>query len=169
MKKIVLMLFAFNLSLGLTAQDSNQESYYPLTKGMSKTLTWYSSKYREIIKDTVQLGGRTYTHIAQVFPPKKTIDIYLRKSNDTIYTYNDVKKSHVPFFGVNPKAGEIIGDGKVIEVGAKLRTPKGKLTDLLVIEMNYSNGTKDIRYFKRGLGLVAVKNKNKLICYYVPD
>lgn len=168
MKKI---LFIFVLaSLSLNGQNSEEDSYYPLIKGMSKTLTWYASKYREVVKDSVlEENGKYYTLISQIFPPNETIDIYMRKSNDTVYFYNEAKHTDVPFFGINPKIGETIGKGTVIDVDAKLKTPKGKLTELLVVEMNYSKDSQDIRYYKKGIGLVAVKNKRRLICYYVPD
>ncbi|RED48810.1 hypothetical protein [Seonamhaeicola aphaedonensis] len=166
--RFLIILVTFT-TIRMASQNSEQGSFYPLIKGQSKTLTWYKDKYREVIKDTVTLGGEIYNHIAQIFPPKNTIDIYLRNSNDTIYFYNTVKKTHMPFFGIRPVVGETIGNGTIVEVEAKLKTPKGKLTDLLVVEMNYSNGAQDTRYYKKGLGLVAVKNKNKLICYYIAD
>lgn len=169
MKKTVLLLIVCFMVSVLKAQELKEASYYPLEIGMSKTLTWYNSKYREIIKDTVYLNGKIYTEISQVFPPKKSIDIYLRTSNDTVYFFNEAKKTEYPFFGINPKVGETIGNGTIKKVDAKLKTPKGKLTGLLVVEMNYSGGSKDTRYYKKGLGLVAVKNNNRLICYYVPD
>jgi len=169
MKKYIFILLIINLSFNLYAQNSEKESYYPLTKGISKTLTWYKGKYREVIKDTIKLNGKIFTQISQIFPPNKSIDIYLRKSNDTIFFFNETKKKEKPFFGINPEVGQSIGNGTIIKTNAKLKTPKGKLTELLVIEMNYSNGTKDTRYYKKGLGLVAVKDKRKLICYYVPD
>lgn len=95
--------------------------------------------------------------------------MHIRISNDTVYHWNDVQKKHQVFFGINPKVGETIGNGTIKDVGAKLKTPKGKLNDLLVIEMNYSNGMSDTRYYQKGLGLVAVKNNKGLISYYVPD
>lgn len=163
-------LFALIVSLSLNAQSPKGDSYYPLDIGLSKTLTWYKSKYREVVKDSVlKDNGKYYSLISQVFPPKKTIDIYMRKSNDTVYFFNEVKQSDIPFFGINPKVGETIGKGTVLEINAKLKTPRGKLTELLVIQMNYSKDSKDVRYYKKGLGLVAVKNKRKLICYFVPD
>ena len=93
----------------------------------------------------------------------------LRISNDTVYHWNDVKKRHQVFFGINPKIGETIGNGTIKKVDAKLNTPRGKLNHLLVIEMNYSNGSTDTRFYQKGFGLVAVKKDGKLICYYVPD
>ncbi|GAB5473831.1 MAG: hypothetical protein Mars2KO_19300 [Maribacter sp.] len=171
MKKSILTIFSLclcSISIGQTDVDE-KNSYFPLEKGISKTLTWYKGKYREVIKDTITYGGRVYTEVAQIFPPNETINMYYRKSNDTIYFFNEVKSVDVPFFGINPKIGERIGNGIIKKTGAKLKTPKGKLDDLLVVEMKYANGGKDTRYYKKGLGLVAVKNKNKLVCYYVPD
>jgi len=168
MKKILFLVVLS--SLLSNSQNSEEDSYYPLVNGMSKTLTWYTSKYREVIKDTVKLeNGKYYNLISQIFPPKKSIDIYMRKSNDTIYFYNEAEHKEVPFFGINPQIGETIGKGTVIEVDAKLRTPKGKLTGLLAVEMNYSKDSQDVRYYKKGIGLVAVNSKGRLICYYVPD
>ena len=169
MIKTVFTLFIFSVSLSVFSQNSNSESYYPLEKGLSKTLTWYKSKYREVIKETDTLEGTVYTKLSQIFPPKKAINIYLRQSNDTVYYFNEVKRKETPFFGIRPIIGEEIGSGTIKKINAKLKTPKGKLTDLLVIEMNYTNGASDTRFFKKGLGLVAVKNNGKLICYYVPD
>lgn len=157
-----------NLTYG-QINNNEEESYFPLTKGGSKTLTWYNSKYREVVKDTITLGGEVYTQVAQVFPPDETINMYYRNSNDTIYYFNEVKRVHTPFFGINPVKGETTANGTIIEVGGTLKTPKLKLTDLLVIEMVYANGQKDTRFYKKGLGLVAVKSKGKLVCYYVPD
>lgn len=163
----ITMLFCV-ITLGQESRPES-ESYFPLNKGISKTLTWYKSKYREVVKDTFVFEDKTYTQVAQIFPPDETINMYYRKSNDTIYYFNEEKKVDTPFFSINPVEGEKTANGTVKKVGASLRTPKGKLTDLLVIEMEYSNGNKDTRYFKRGLGLVAVKNKKGLICWYVPD
>lgn len=148
---------------------SEKDSYFPLAKGVSKTLTWYKNKYREVIKDTITFEGETYTQVAQIFPPDETINMYYRKSNDTVYYFNEVKKTHVPFFSINPIEGETTANGTVRKVGGTLKTPKGKLTDLLVIEMAYESGQKDTRYYKKGLGLIAVKNNGRLVSYYVPD
>ena len=167
-RKIILFLLLGSL-LKLNAQDNESESYYPLTKGLSKTLTWYNSKYREIIKDTISVNGKVYTEISQIFPPKKEITIFMRKSNDSIYFLNRKTETEKLFFGISEIVGQKTGNGTVIKKNAKLRTPKGKLTELLVIEMNYPNGNKDIRYYKKGIGLVATKNSKGLICYYVPD
>ena len=169
MKVITVTIFFTAATFGLKAQNASSESYYPLTKGLSKTLTWYKSKYREVIKDTVKLNGKFYTQVSQIFPPNKSINIYVRESNDTIYFYNQKKEQENPFFGIAPNIGQKIGNGTVKKIDAKLRTPEGKLTELLQVEMNYSNGQQDIRYYKKGLGLVAVKNEKGLICYYIPD
>ncbi|WP_237275841.1 hypothetical protein [Tenacibaculum ovolyticum] len=169
MKKNLLIIFALGILMNINAQKNESGSYYPLTKGLSKTLTWYNSKYREIVKDTIIVNGKTYTEVSQLFPPKKEINIFLRKSNDSIFFLNQKTKSDRIFFGISGKIGQKIGDGTIIKKNAKLRTPKGKLRELLVIEMNYSNGAKDTRYYKKGLGLVAVKNSKGLISYYVSD
>lgn len=169
MKNNLLLIFILSFIVNINAQKNESESYYPLKKGLSKTLTWYNSKYREVVKDTININGKIYTEISQVFPPKKEINIFLRKSNDSIFFLNTKTKSDRIFFGVSGEVGQKIGDGTIIKKNAKLKTPKGKLTELLVIEMNYSNGAKDIRYYKKGLGLVAVKNNKGLICFYIPD
>lgn len=169
MNKSLLIVLILGVSLKISAQKQESESYYPLTKGLSKTLTWYKSKYREIIKDTITINGKVYTEISQVFPPKKEINIFVRNSNDSIYFLNRKTETEKLFFGISEVVGQKTGNGTVIKVNAKLRTPKGKLTELLVIEMNYSNGNKDIRYYKKGLGLVATKNSKGLICYHIPD
>lgn len=168
MKKTILIITLFVIGFNLNAQNTEDNSYYPLIKGQSKTLTWYKGFYREVIKDTIKLNGKCYTQVSQIFPRNNSIDIFLRKSNDTIYFYNEEAKKEKPFFGINPKKGEKIGNGKIKKVNGKLKTPKGKYNDLLVIEMKYSNGSKDIRYFKKGLGLIAVKDEKGLISYYVP-
>jgi hypothetical protein len=168
MKKLFLVLGVLSCLI-INSQDLEKESYFPLKEGNSKTLTWYKSKYREVIKDTTTINGEIYTEISQIFPPKKEINIYLRKSNDTIYFFNKKDKKEIIFFGIGENKGEKIGKGTIKKVNAKLKTPKGKLSGLLVVEMNYSNGSSSTRYYKKGLGLVAVKKKKKLICYYVPD
>jgi len=162
---LLLLVFVVNLS----AQELDSESYFPLKNGMSKTLTWYKSKYREVIKDTIKVNGKTYTQVSQIFPPKKEINIYLRKSNDTIFFFNETTKTEKAFFSIAEEKDKQVGAGTVIKTNAKLRTPKGKLSELLVIEMKYSNGSKDTRFYKKGIGLVAVKNNKGLICHYVPD
>lgn len=146
----------------------NKESYLPIEIGKEKTLTWYKDKYVESFTDSTEIGGEKYYLYSQKFK-NNSMDMHIRISNDTVYHWNDVKKKHQVFFGINPKVGETIGNGTILEVGAKLKTPKGKLKDLLVIEMNYSNGMSDTRYYQKGFGLVAVKNNKGLICYYVPD
>ncbi|MEP2239702.1 MAG: hypothetical protein ABJI22_15140 [Maribacter sp.] len=171
MKKPLLLISVFLLTIVSFGQNNELEknSFFPLNKGISKTLTWYKGKYREVVKDTVTFNTKVYTKVSQIFPPDETINMYYRKSNDTIYFFNEIKKVDVPFFGINPKIGESIGNGTIKKIDAKLKTPKGKLENLLVIEMEYSNGQKDTRFYQKGLGLVAVKNKNRLICYYIPD
>lgn len=154
--------------LPLILIGQNSESYFPIEIGKEKTLTWYKDKYVESFTDSTEIGGEKYYLYSQKFK-NNLIEMPIRISNDTVYYWNDVKKTHQAFFGVNPKIGETIGNGTIIKVGAKLKTPKGKLTDLLVIEMKYSNGSSDTRYYKKGLGLVAVKNNKGLICYYIPD
>ncbi|MFC4221180.1 hypothetical protein [Flagellimonas marina] len=156
------------ITFGQNSVDE-KDSYFPLTKGISKTLTWYNNKYREVVEDTITFEGKVYTRVAQIFPPDETINMYYFKSNDTIYYFNEVKRKHTPFFSINPVEGETTANGTVKKVGATLKTPKGKLTNLLVIEMVYVSGQKDTRYYKKGLGLVAVKNNGRLVCYYVPD
>ena len=145
----------------------NSGSYFPIEIGKEKVLTWYKDKYRESFTDSTTIGGEKYYVYSQKFK-SNAIEMPIRISNDTVYHWNDVKKKHQVFFGINPKVGETIGNGTIKKVGAKLKTPKGKLEDLLVIEMNYSNGMSDTRYYQKGLGLVAVKNKKGLICYYLP-
>jgi hypothetical protein len=167
MKKTFLILGLLSYSI-LSSQDLESKSYFPLKKGNSKTLTWYKSKYREVIKDTITIKGKVYTEVSQIFPPKKEINIFLRKSNDTIYFFNQQEKKEIVFFGISLVKGEKIGKGTIKKINAKIRTPKGRLKDLLAIEMKYLNSS-SIRYYKKGLGLVAVKNKDGLICYYVPD
>lgn len=163
-----LMTLFFGLGFGQQNIDE-KESYFPLDKGISKTLKWYKNKYREIVKDTITFKGKIYTHVAQIFPPDKTINMYYRKSNDTIYYFNEVKREHTPFFSINPVKGETVANGTIKKVGATLKTPLGRLKDLLVIDMAYANGQKDTRFYKKGLGLVAVKNNGQLVCYYVSD
>lgn len=163
--KTKMLLSLIFLPLLLIGQNS--ESYFPIEIGKEKTLTWYNDKYVESFTDSIQIEGEKYYIYSQEFR-KNTIKLEIRISNDTVYSWNDVKKVHEVFFGINPKVGEKIGNGTIKKVDAKLRTPKGKLRDLLVIEMNYAGGSTDTRYYKKGVGLVAVRNKRGLICYYVP-
>ena len=164
MKKTILLSL---IILPLITIGQNSESYFPIEIGKEKTLTWYKGQYVESFIDSTMLGGKKYYKYLQNFK-QGGIEMPIRISNDTVYYWNDAKKIHRAFFGINPKIGETIGDGTILEVDAKLRTPKGKLKDLLVIEMNYPNGASDIRYYQKGMGLVAVKNKKKLVCYYLP-
>uniref|UniRef100_UPI0040497254 hypothetical protein n=1 Tax=Gelidibacter sp. TaxID=2018083 RepID=UPI0040497254 len=165
MKKaiIITLLFLPFLSVG-----QNSESYFPITIGKEKTLTWYKDIYIESFTDSTEIGGKWYYLYSQKFK-NNNIEMQIRISNDTVYVWNDVNKNHRVFFGINPKVGETIGVGTIKEVGATLKTPKGTLKDLLVIEMNYTKDQSDTRYYKKGFGLVAVINKKGLICYYVPD
>ncbi len=163
MKILLILIFTPIILIG-----QNKESYLPIEIGKEKTLTWYKDKYVESFTDSTEIGGEKYYLYSQKFK-NKSMDMYIRISNDTVYHWNDVKKEHQVFFGINPKVGETIGIGTILEVEAKLKTPKGKLKDLLVIQMNYSNGMSDKRYYQKGFGLVAVKNNKGLICYYVPD
>ena len=100
MKKSLLLIFFLSFVLKINAQNNENESYYPLTKGLSKTLTWYNSKYRETIKDTITVNKKVYTEISQLFPPKKEIKISLRKSNDSIFFLNTKTQSERIFFGI---------------------------------------------------------------------
>lgn len=163
MKILLILIFTPIILIG-----QNKESYLPIEIGKEKTLTWYKDKYVESFTDSTEIGGEKYYLYSQKFK-NNSMDMYIRISNDTVYHWNDVKKEHQVFFGINPKVGETIGIGTILEVEAKLKTPKGKLKDLLVIQMNYSNGMSDKRYYQKGFGLVAVKNNKGLICYYVPD
>ncbi|NRD22689.1 hypothetical protein HNV10_05525 [Winogradskyella litoriviva] len=164
--KQILSLTMVLLPLILISQNS--ESYFPVEIGKEKQLTWYNDTYVESFTDSTELGGETYYVYSQKFK-NNTIEMPIRISNDTVYHWNEVKNKHQVFFGINPKVGETIGIGTIKKIDAKLKTPKGKLTDLLVIEMTYSNGVTDKRYYKKGVGLVAVKSKKGLICYYVPE
>lgn len=166
MKKTKALLIILFLPLILIGQNS--DSYFPIKIGKEKTLTWYKDKYVESFTDSTEFGGKTYYLYNQKFK-RNSIKMHIRISNDTVYHWNNVKNKHQVFFGINPKVGETIGNGTIKDVDAKLRTPKGKLVDLLVIEMNYSNGMSDTRYYQKGFGLVAVKNNKGLICYYIPD
>jgi hypothetical protein len=161
MKRIVLLIL-----LPLTLIGQNSESYFPIEIGIEKTLTWYNDNYVESFIDSTEIGGEKYFIYSQNFNNNK-LNMHIRISNDTVYHWNDVKKRHQVFFGINPKIGEKIGNGTIIKVDAKLKTPKGKLENLLVIEMNYSNGASDTRYYQKGIGLVAVVNNKGLICYLV--
>ena len=165
MKRIIILSI---ILIPIFLFSQNSESYFPIEFGQEKTLTWYKNTYVESFTDSTELGGKTYYIYSQKFE-HNTIDMPIRISNDTVYYWNDVKKIHRPFFGINPKVGETIGDGTIKKVDAKLKTPKGRLKDLLVIEMNYPNGGSDTRYYQKGFGLVAVRNKKGLVCYYVPD
>lgn len=165
MRTIIYLILLFS-PLTLIAQES--ESYFPLDLGKEKTLTWHKDKYVESFTDSTEIGGKKYYVYTQKFK-KASVQIPIRIRNDTVYHWNEVKKRQQVFFGINAEVGETIGLGTIKKVGAKLRTPKGKLKDLLVIEMNYSNGMSDIRYYQKGTGLVAVKNDKGLICYIIPD
>ena len=166
MRRTILPLIFIFLPLILIGQNS--ESYFPIEVGNEKMLTWYKGKYLESFTDSTELGGEKYYLYSQKFS-NNSMGMHIRISNDTVYHWNDVKKKHEVFFGINPKVGETIGNGTIKKVGGKLKTPKGEFLNLLVIEMNYPNGESGTRYYQKGLGLVAVKSNNELISYYVPN
>lgn len=165
MKKTLFFTF---ILLPILLISQNAESYFPIEIAKEKKLTWYNDIYVESFTDSTEIEGKTYYTYSQAFK-SQTIDMQIRISNDTVYFWNDVQNKSQVFFGINPKVGEKIGNGTIKKVGAKLRTPKGKLKDLLVIEMEYASGSSDTRYYQKGRGLVAVRNNRKLVCYYIPN
>ena len=163
---LILIIVFYNK---VNAQTLNEQSYFPLKKGLSKRLTWYNSKYREVVRDTIIIKAKIYNEVSQIFPPNKVIKIYLRKSNDTIYFFNKKLNKEVVFFGISPVLGRKVGNGTIKGIDVALETPSGNLTGLLCIEMKYPNGSSDNRYYKKGLGLVATINDKGLVSYFISD
>ncbi len=80
--------------------------------------------------------------------------------------YNEVKKKDQILLIAKPQKGIKWETGKIAEIDGSFETPYCNYENLIVVENKYSNGTKEKRYYKKGLGLVAITSKKgiKGIC-----
>ena len=168
MTKILVIAAGLMFVKSIQAQESSKASFYPLKVGQEKTLTWYTSQYRESISDSVTIDRNTYYIVS-----KENIsfrqNLMLRAANDTVYRYDEKLQKEVPFFGVKPQVGLQVGDGTVTGVNQKLKTSKRTLKHLLEIDMKYEFGHHETLYLQKGVGLVAAKHSNGYICYLLTD
>jgi hypothetical protein len=145
------------------------DSFYPLVVGQEKNLTWGESNYVEKVTGTREIDGVTYYEFKQDFGKGTSYDLLLRKQNDTVYLYDDsVKKENILLIA-RPEKGVSWHSGKVIETEGFFETPYCDYNNLLVVEYKYSSGTKEKRYYKKGLGLVAVTSKYGIKGMCIPN
>lgn len=142
------------------------ESYFPLEIGFEKKISWGSAIYSEKITEKTELNGVEYFKYVQDFGNGTSYDLLLRKHNDTIFMYNEVKKKDNILLIAKPEKGLKWPTGEIYAADGKFETPYCNYENLLVIKYKYSNGEKETRYYKKGLGLVAITNREgiKGIC-----
>lgn len=142
------------------------ESYFPLSIGFEKHITWGDAFYVEKVTEKIEIDGKEYYKYEQDFGKGTIYDLLLRNQNDTIYMYNEVKKKDNILLIAIPEKGASWDTGKIAEINGSFETPYCNYENLIVVENKYSNGTKEKRYYKKGLGLVAITNKKgiKGIC-----
>lgn len=142
------------------------ESYFPLQIGFEKYITWGDAFYIEKVTGKTEINGKEYYKYDQDFGNGTVYDLLLRNQNDTIYMYNKVKKKEQILLIAIPEKGIKWESGKVVEIDGSFETPYCNYENLIVVEYKYSTGTKEKRYYKKGLGLVAITNKKgiKGIC-----
>ena len=173
MKKYIILLLLVCPLLGFGQSDfcnkSFGNSYFPLEIGFEKNITWGSSFYVESIKEKMEIDGKEYFKYNQDFGKGKAYELLLRNQNDTIYLFNEKNKKEIVFLIVKPKKGTKWGAGKIVEIDGSFETPYCNYENLLVIESKYSNGEKDKRYYKQGLGLVAITSKKVINGICLPN
>ncbi|WP_234859183.1 hypothetical protein [Aquimarina aquimarini] len=170
MKKTIFLLFAILpvLTFGQSefCDKSFGESYFPLEIGFEKHITWGNAFYVEKVTKKKEIGGKEYFKYEQDFRNGTVYDLLLRNQNDTILMYNEVKKRDQILLIAKPQKEIRWETGKVTEIDGSFETPYCNYENLIVVENKYSNGTKEKRYYKKGLGLVAITSKKgiKGIC-----
>ncbi|MCG8860043.1 hypothetical protein [Tenacibaculum finnmarkense] len=137
------------------------DSYFPLEIGFEKNITWYTSAYHESISEKIEKQGKEYYKYLQDFGNGNAPELILRNSNDTIYSFYKNKESI--FLIIKPEVGLEWKGGTIIDTNGKFESPYCYYENLLVVEHKYTNGEKGLRYYKKGLGLVAIKKKKKEI------
>jgi len=142
------------------------ESYFPLEIGFEKNITWGNSLYIEKITEKIEIDGNEYFKYVQDFRNGTVYDLLLRNQNDTIYMYNEKLKKENILLIAKPEKGIKWSSGKIDDINGSFETPYCNYENLLVVENKYSNGEKETRYYKKGLGLIAITNRKgiKGIC-----
>jgi hypothetical protein len=142
------------------------ESFFPLEIGFEKMITWGSSIYVEKITEKIKINGIEYFKYVQDFRNGTVYNLLLRNQNDTIFNYNKKKKTENILLIAKPIKGIKWKNSKIKEIDGSFETPYCNYENLLVIENKNSDGTKTKRYYKKGLGLVAITGKKgiKGIC-----
>ena len=145
------------------------DSFYPLVVGQEKNLTWGEATYVEKVTGTKEIDGVIYYEFIQDFGNGTSYDLLLRKQNDTIYLYDDGTKTENILLIARPEKGVNWDSGKVVDTEGFFETPYCDYDNLLVVEYKYSSGTKEKRYYKKGLGLVAVTSKYGIKGMCIPN
>ena len=170
MKKVIIGILIILPILSFSQSDfcdkSFGDSYFPLEIGFEKNITWGNSFYIEKVTEKTEINGIEYFNYVQDFGNGTVYDLLLRNQNDTIFMYNEVKKTENILLIAKKEKGIKWETGKVDEIDGTFETPYCNYENLLVIENKYSNGTKETRYYKKGLGLIAITNRQgiKGIC-----
>jgi hypothetical protein len=170
MKKVIIGILIILPILSFSQSDfcdkSFGDSYFPLEIGFEKNITWGNSFYIEKVTEKTEIDGIEYFKYVQDFGNGTVYDLLLRNQNDTIFMYNEVKKTENILLIAKKEKGIKWETGKVDEIDGTFETPYCNYENLLVIENKYSNGTKETRYYKKGLGLIAITNRQgiKGIC-----
>lgn len=145
------------------------ESYYPLKIGFEKHLTWGTAIYVEKVTGKTMQNGIEYYNYEQDFGGGTSYDLLLRKQNDTVFMYNEKQKKDVILLIERPIKGTRWDSGKVIDTDGFFESPFCNYENLLVIENKYPNGNKEKRFYKKGLGLVAVTTKKGIKGMCIPS
>lgn len=144
------------------------ESYYPLEIGFEKHLTWGTATYIEKVTGITTKDGIEYYNYEQDFGGGTSYDLLLRKQNDTVFMYNEELKKDVILLIERPVIGIKWDSGKVIDTNGFFESPFCDYKNLLVIENKYPDGNKEKRFYKKGLGLVAVTTNKGIKGMFVP-
>jgi len=148
---------------------SHGDSYYPLYIGFEKHLTWGTETYVESVKDTTVQNGITYYNYDQDFGGGKSYNLLVRKQNDTVFLYNGEDEKDIILLIERPAKGVKWHSGEVIDTDGFFESPYCDYSNLLVVENKYTTGTTEKRYYKKGLGLVAVTSKEGIKGMCVPS
>jgi hypothetical protein len=173
MKKTTIFILVILPIFGFAQSDFCEktfgESYYPLKIGFEKHLTWGTATYIEKVTGTTEKDGIEYFNYEQDFGGGTSYDLLLRKQNDTVYMYNEKQKKDVILLIERPVEGTKWKSGKVIDTNGFFESPFCDYKNLLVIENKYPDGDKEKRFYKKGLGLVAVTTNKGIKGMCVPN
>lgn len=159
MKKTIILLITLST---LDSFSQTKESYLPIVLDNELNYKWMGRKTKVSFKYSIEIEGKTY------YSFNKKNELYniselIAISNDTVYIYSDLDKKHIPKFCFNAKIGEKVGLGKIVSKTKSFKTPKGKVYKNLIV-ISFDNGS-HFEYYKRGIGLVAIKNEKRFILY----